>query len=108
MLVASSIVAVRGLARSRHSHFGFELRSAMLMDTDLTMAGYRGDAVPAMQKRMIDAMETIPGVASVGLIDNPPITPNSTSWLIFTDATTDLSPWRGAPAGENSWHSWFF
>ena len=63
------MVAVRGLMRSLHSNFGFEPRNAMLVDTDLSMAGYRGDAVPAMQKRMIDAVETIPGVASVGLVD---------------------------------------
>ncbi|MGO8791868.1 MAG: hypothetical protein ACLQVL_31395 [Terriglobia bacterium] len=43
VLVTSSIVAVRGLARSLHSNFGFEPRNAMLVDTDLTMAGYRGD-----------------------------------------------------------------
>ena len=67
------MVAVRGLVRSLHSNFGFEPRNAMLVDTDLSMAGYSGDAVPAMQKRMIDAMETIPGVESVGLIDLTPL-----------------------------------
>ena len=48
VLVTSSMVAVRGLARSLHSNFGFEPRSAMLMDTVLDMAGYRGHAVPTM------------------------------------------------------------
>jgi hypothetical protein len=32
------------------------------------MASYRGDAMPAMQKRMIDAMKMIPGVTFVRLI----------------------------------------
>ena len=73
VLVTSSMVAVRGLVRSLHSNFGFEPRNAMLADTDLTMAGYSGDSVPAMQKRMIDAVETIPGVESVGLIDSATI-----------------------------------
>ena len=31
------------------------------------MAGYSSERVPAMQKRMIEALETIPGVESVGL-----------------------------------------
>ena len=57
VLVTSSMVAVRGLVRSMHSNFGFEPRNAMLVDTDLTMAGYSGDRVPAMQRRMIDAMQ---------------------------------------------------
>ena len=56
VLVTSSFVAVRGLVRSLHSNFGFEPRNAMLVETDLAMAGYSGDQVPAMQKRMIDAM----------------------------------------------------
>ena len=55
VLVTSSLVAVRGLVRSLHSNFGFEPRNAMLVDTDLSMAGYSGDRVPAMQRRMIDA-----------------------------------------------------
>src|SRR6202043_3146582 len=69
VLVTSSMVAVRGLLRSLHSNFGFEPRNVMLVDTDLHMAGYRGDKVTEMQKRMIDAMQTIPGVTSVGFIN---------------------------------------
>ena len=42
VLVTSSMVAVRGLMRSMHSNFGFEPRNAMLVDTDLTTAGYSG------------------------------------------------------------------
>ena len=44
VLVTSSMVAVRGLVRSMHSNFGFEPRNAMLVDTDLNMSGYSGDA----------------------------------------------------------------
>ena len=93
VLVTSSMVAVRGLVRSLHSNFGFEPRNAMLMDTALDMAGYSGDLVPAMQKRMIAAMETIPGVESVGLVSWPPLA--NGSWresIVFTDETTDLTP----------------
>ena len=43
VLVTSSMVAVRGLVRSLHSNFGFEPQNAMLVDTDLSMAGYSGD-----------------------------------------------------------------
>jgi len=93
VLVASSMVAVRGLVRSLHCNFGFEPRNAMLMDTALDMAGYSGELVPAMQKRMIAAMETIPGVESVGLVSWPPLA--NGSWrdsIVFTDETTDLTP----------------
>src|SRR5438046_3622434 len=73
VLVTSSIVAVHGLVRSLHSSFGFEPRNAMLVNTVLSMAGYSGEKVPAMQRRMIDALETIPGVTSVGLVSWPPL-----------------------------------
>jgi predicted permease len=96
VLVTSSLVAVRGLLRSLHSNFGFEPQNAMLVNTDLNMAGYRDDGVPAMQKRMIDAMATIPGVKSVGLIDLPPLTWDGHRANVFTDKTTDLRPSNAA------------
>ena len=62
VLVTSSMVAVRGLARSLHGNYGFDTRNTMLVSTNLAMAGYSGEGVPPMQKRMVSAMETIPGV----------------------------------------------
>jgi hypothetical protein len=73
VLVTSSLVAVRGLARSLHTNLGFEPRHAILADTNLNMAGYQGGRVPEMQRRMVDAMETIPGVESVGFVGRPPL-----------------------------------
>jgi predicted permease len=96
VLVTSSMVAVRGLVRSLHSNFGFEPRNAILVNTDLSMAGYSGDKVPAMQKRMIDAVEAIPGVKSVGLIGEPPLRECCNSSTVFTDQTTDLRPSNAA------------
>ncbi len=90
-LVTSSLVAVRGLLRSLHSNFGFEPRNAMLVHTDLSTAGYRGDSVATMQKRMIEALATIPGAKSVGLVSWPPL---GGGWIksdVFTEQTTDLS-----------------
>jgi len=90
VLVTSSMVAVRGLLRSLHSNFGFEAQNAILIETDLSMAGYTGEKVPAMQKRMIDAMEAIPGAQSVGLIDELPLWGGRSAASVFTDETTDL------------------
>ena len=90
-LVTSSLVAVRGLLRSLDSNFGFEPRNAMLVHTDLSTAGYRGDSVATMQKRMIEALATIPDAKSVGLVSWPPL---GGGWIksdVFTEQTTDLS-----------------
>jgi predicted permease len=97
VLVTSSMVAVRGLIRSMHSNFGFDPRNAMLVDTDLATAGYSGERVPAMQRRMIDAIQAIPGVESVGSVNWPPLEPPG-GWqgIVYTDTTEDLSPSNAA------------
>ncbi|HZU28889.1 MAG TPA: ABC transporter permease [Bryobacteraceae bacterium] len=97
VLVTSSLVALRGLERSLHSNFGFEPHNAMLVNTDLAMAGYHGDDVTAMQKRMMDNLRAIPGVESVGLVDWPPLSNGSAHGaMVFTDQTTDLKPANAA------------
>ena len=90
VLVTSSLVAVRGLARSMHSNFGFKPENAMLVDTTLSMAGYSGDRVGAMQRRMIDALQTIPGVKSVGFVSQIPLGGGGSTEDVFTEQTTDL------------------
>jgi predicted permease len=97
VLVTSSMVAVRGLMRSMHSNLGFEPRNVMLVDIDLTSAGYTGERVPAMQRRMIDALQAIPGADSVGSVNWPPLEPPG-GWqgIVYTDTTTDLNPSNAA------------
>jgi predicted permease len=96
VLVTSSMVALRGLVRAMHSNFGFEPQNATLVVTTLSMAGYVGDSVPPMQKRMIDALEAIPGVKSVGLVDRPPLYYGANGANVFTDKTADLKPANAA------------
>ena len=97
LLVTSSMVAVRGLMRSLDSTFGFEPRHAMLMETVLDMAGYHGDTVIEMQRRMVDAMGKIPGVTHVGVLDRPPVSGGYGNFSrVFTDETTDLRPSKAA------------
>ena len=98
VLVTASMVAVRGLARSLHSNFGFEPRNTMLISANLAMAGYGIDRVPAMQRRMIDALETIPGVERAGLVNNyPPLVYGAGSRAsVFKNETTDLRPSNAA------------
>jgi predicted permease len=99
VLVTASMVAVRGLQRARHSNFGFEMRKTMLVSADLHMAGYNGDRVPPMQKRLIDTVATIPGVESVGLTDA--LLLNDTNGSdVFADETTDL---RSSTAATNAY-----
>jgi predicted permease len=96
VLVTASMVAVRGLEHVMHSSFGFEPQGAMVLDTQLSMAGYTGDSTPVIQKRMIDALEAIPGVQYVGLADVLPLHDSWNPSNVFTDSTTDLRPSNAA------------
>ena len=100
VLVTSSLVAVRGLMRSLHSNFGFEPQNALLVDTGLSMAVYNGDNMPITQKRVIEALQAVPGVESVGSVDRPPLYYGANSSTVFTtDKTADLRPARSRRRG---------
>jgi predicted permease len=92
VLVTSSLVAVRGLARSLHSNFGFQPEHVMLVDTDLQMTGYSGDKTPEMQRHMLDAVGAIPGVTAVGYVDHVPLGLGGGDSFVYSDATTDFRP----------------
>ena len=99
VLVTSSLVAVRGLSRALHSNFGFEPQKTMLVAADLHMAGYTGDRVPPMQKRLLDTVAAIPGVECVGLTDMLLLNEQDGS-DVFTDATIDF---RAANAATSAY-----
>ena len=100
VLITSSLVAVRGLEHSLHSNFGFEPQNAMLVNTVLDMAGYRGDQVPAMQKRLLESIRAVPQVTSVALVDLPPLNGGVRGDPIFRDETTDLRPANAAATAD--------
>jgi predicted permease len=96
VLVTSSMVAVRGLSRSLHSDFGFDPQNAMLVNTVMEMAGFGPDSAPAMQKRMIEAMATIPGVTASALTSAPPLDQAWSISTVYRDEVVDLRPVNAA------------
>jgi predicted permease len=101
VLVTSSLVAVRGLVRSLHSSFGFQPHNAMLVETDLHMAGYADERLPQMQKRMLDAAAAIPGVTAVGYVNHVPLGLGGGDSYVYTDSTTDFRPTNQAADAMN-------
>lgn len=89
VLVTSSIVALRGLSRSANANYGFQPDNALIATTELGMAGYFGDQVPPMQKRISEALKDIPGVQSVA-IGRPPLVEETFNFNVFTDWTVDF------------------
>ena len=101
VLVTSSLVAVRGLARSMHSNFGFDPQNVLLMNTDLHMAGYTDERTPQMQRRMMDAAASIPGVTAVGYADHLALSLGGGDSYVYTDSTTDFRPTNEAADAMN-------
>jgi predicted permease len=92
VLITASLVAVRGLARSLQSSYGFDPQGAMLVKTDLHMGGYDGDERAMMQRRMLDAAAAIPGVTAAGYSDRLPLSIGGNDSSVFADSTTDYRP----------------
>jgi predicted permease len=101
VLVTASLVAVRGLARSLQSNYGIQPDNAMLVKTDLKMAGYEADKRVQMEKRMLDAAGAIPGVDAVGYADRLPLSIGGGDSDVYTDATTDFRPTTAVADAQN-------
>jgi predicted permease len=101
VLVTSSLVAVRGLMRTMSNNFGFTPDGAMLVETDLRMAGYEKDRVPEMQSRMLDAVRAIPGVTAVGYNNQIPLGVGGSDSYVYADSTTDYRPTNYAADAMN-------
>jgi predicted permease len=101
VLVTSSLVAVRGLARSLHSSFGFVPQNVMLVETDLHMAGYTDERLPQMQRRMLDVAAAIPGVTAAGYASNLALSLGGGDSYVYTDSTTDFRPTNEAADAMN-------
>ena len=78
--------------RSIHTRLGINPHNVLLVDTDPHMAGYKDSQVPALHRRMIDALKSLPGVEQVGLVSSPPLKMGWDDVNIFTDETPDLRP----------------
>ena len=90
LLVTSSLVAVRGMARMLHAPLGFQPQGAMLAEMDLTEVA--GDVPLERKKAMIDALRSIPGVTAAGTVNRVPFTGGLRGVPIFRPGTTEFTP----------------
>ncbi len=92
VLVTSSLVAVRGLARSLESSYGVQPQGVMLARADLHMAGYDGDRSTQMERKMLDVAAGIPGATSAAYADCLPLSIGGNDSSVFSDTTSDFRP----------------
>jgi predicted permease len=71
LLVTASLVAVRGLVRTLHGPLGIQPQGVMLADMDLSDVEQDVDLV--LQKKVIEAARSVPGVTAAGAVKPVPI-----------------------------------
>jgi predicted permease len=91
VLVTSSLVAARGMARSLQSDFGFEPRNALLLNTNMAMGDYREEAGAAMQQRIAEGVAALPGVTAVGYVDRLPLSGNYMTTSVYPDDAGEMT-----------------
>lgn len=101
VLVTSSLVAIRGLARSMHSNFGFDPKNVTLVQGDLKMGGYSDDQQLTLEKRMLDTAASLPGVTQAGFASRVPLALGGGDSLVYKDTTTDYRPTNMAADAMN-------
>jgi predicted permease len=96
LLVTSSFVALRGMQRSLHAPLGFRPQDVVLAETDMHMGGHFDTSALPIQKRILEEVAGIPGVTSVGTIDEVPLGTGGSSTQIYRQGTTDTRPSNSA------------
>jgi predicted permease len=74
LLVTASLVAVRGMVRTLHGPLGIQPQGVLLADVDLSDVEQSG---LALQKKMIEAARSVPGVTAAGAVKPVPMS----SWM---------------------------
>jgi predicted permease len=91
LLVAATLVAVRGLVRALHVPLGIQPQGAMLVDVDLSDAEQVGGTALEKRKEIIDAAQSIPGVTAAGAVSRTPMTGGMRGVPIFPPGTSDFT-----------------
>jgi len=90
LLVAASLVAVRGMERTLHAPLGFRPQGAMLAYLDLSQVERKGDVAVEKEKAMLEAVRTISGATAAGTVSRMPFTGGLHGIPIFRPGTTEF------------------
>ncbi len=100
LLVTASLVALRGMARSLHAPVGFRPEGALVVNTDLHMAGYSDKDALSVQRQILEAAARIPGVTAAGVTDSLPLSGGGSNESIYRESTTDVRPANSIALGH--------
>ncbi len=90
LLVTASFVSIRGLRRTFSMPLGIDPQGVVLASLDTNLAGYKDEQGGAVQKRLLDAVSSIPGVTAAAYSNSTPLSINQSDSAIFAPGTTDF------------------
>jgi predicted permease len=91
LLIAASLVAVRGMVRILKMPLGFRPQGVMLAEVDPSLVEPDHDLPLQRKKAMIDAARNIPGVTAVGTVNRVPFTGGLRGVPVFHPGAADFS-----------------
>jgi len=92
MLVASSIVAVRGLLVSVNGKIGYQPDGVAVVSYDVSFAGYDQTRGRAFHARMAEQLARLPGVQSVAYSNSVPLSLDHSTSTIYAESTVEFIP----------------
>ena len=90
LLVTASFVAVRGLKRTFRVPLGFQPEGLVLATTDVHLAGYSEATETLLQKRLLAAVQAIPGIQDAAWSNTTPLSINQSNTSIWAPGTSDF------------------
>jgi predicted permease len=90
LLVTASFVAVRGLQRTFRVPLGFQPENVVLATMDVHLAGYSETTETIVQKRLLAAVQAIPGVRDAAWSNTTPLSINQSDTSIWAPGTSDF------------------
>ena len=95
VLLVGAALFIRSLTSVLAQNAGFDRDKVLVIGTDPSVPGYKGERVDRYYADLRDRLAAIPGVASISLSAMPPISDNDGNW-------TQSIALNGAPMGPES------
>jgi predicted permease len=88
--VTAAFVSLRGLAKAMTMDMGINPKHAVLTKFELSQAGYSGLAADHFQRRLLERVTRLPGVASAAYAQSTPLSQDTIVADVFSQQTTDF------------------
>jgi predicted permease len=88
--VTAAFVALRGMTKTMTMDLGFKPEDAVLTRFDLSQAGYNAVAADQFQRRLLERVSQLPGVAAAGYAASTPLGDNTNSTDVYRRQTTEF------------------